>query len=583
MLGQVAFEFRLSIPQIFASILTCVALEVGITFWQKRVILWPASAMLTGNGIAFILRVPGTQHGDWWSFHGVWIYIGVAAVSLLSKYLIRFRGRHIFNPSNFGLVLCFLLLGSSRAEPLEFWWGPLSPWLVLALAIIIAGALGILSRLHLLGIALLFWVTFSVAIGVLGLSGHAMSANWHLGPVADGYFWRVLIFSPEVFIFLSFMITDPKTVPDGRIARRVYAVSIGLLSVLLIAPQTTEFGAKVALLASLTIVCAARPILILLSSAPADSRRGRLLGHLATGGQRLRAARRGALGAGAIAAAAAFAVALVLAGIPARSTAQAGGAAAGAAVANVTVSAEPGVVPIDLPTGRRIARDAVADLDVAADALRRRDASRAAAGAGGAWLAQLRGRIHAAAGGSFVVLAYRVERAHISLEPGVGQGPPRVVSVLEGTVERSTYSGGSLASRATATPFKQSYELALEGSRFVIVAARGPTAATPTRAAGSAAAHPAVASKGTAAFAGVKLTDVAAKVGLHFRQGAFRFGVTPDAPAMMGGGVCWLDYNNDGWMDLFAVNSYSEANAPEWLQHGGFPRSALYENLRAGS
>jgi hypothetical protein len=208
----------------------------------------------------------------------VWIYIVVAAFTQLSKYLIRFRGRHIFNPSNFGLVLCFLLLGSSRAEPLEFWWGPLSPWLVLALAIIIAGALGILSRLHLLGIALLFWVTFSVAIGVLGLSGHAMSANWHLGPVADGYFWRVLIFSPEVFIFLSFMITDPKTVPDGRIARRVYAVSIGLLSVLLIAPQTTEFGAKVALLASLTIVCAAVATLSAAPSAPADSRRGRSSG-----------------------------------------------------------------------------------------------------------------------------------------------------------------------------------------------------------------------------------------------------------------------------------------------------------------
>ena len=89
-----------------------MVLEVAITFWQKRVILWPASAMLTGNGIAFILRVPGTHHGDWWSFHGVWIYVAVAAVSLLSKYLIRFRGRHIFNPSNFGLVLFFLLLGS---------------------------------------------------------------------------------------------------------------------------------------------------------------------------------------------------------------------------------------------------------------------------------------------------------------------------------------------------------------------------------------------------------------------------------------------------------------------------------------
>ena len=48
---------------------------------------------------------------------------------------------------------------------------------------------------------------------------------------------------------------------------------------------------------------------------------------------------------------------------------------------------------------------------------------------------------------------------------------------------------------------------------------------------------------------------------------------------MMGGGVCWLDYNNDGWMDLFAVNSYTDANVPQWLKHGGFPRSALYENV----
>ena len=34
-------------------------------------------------------------------------------------------------------------------------------------------------------------------------------------------------------------------------------------------------------------------------------------------------------------------------------------------------------------------------------------------------------------------------------------------------------------------------------------------------------------------------------------------------PAMMGGGVCWLDYDNDGWMDLFVVNSYADANLPE--------------------
>ena len=104
-LGQVAFDFRLSIAQILVSLLTCAVLEMGIAFRRQHVILWPASALLTGNGVAFILRVPGTEHGDWWSMHGWWIFAGTAAVSLLSKYLIQFRGGHIFNPSNFGLVL----------------------------------------------------------------------------------------------------------------------------------------------------------------------------------------------------------------------------------------------------------------------------------------------------------------------------------------------------------------------------------------------------------------------------------------------------------------------------------------------
>jgi len=55
----------------------------------------------------------------------------------------------------------------------------------------------------------------------------------------------------------------------------------------------------------------------------------------------------------------------------------------------------------------------------------------------------------------------------------------------------------------------------------------------------------------TGPLAGVRLQDVASQVGLDFRQGAFRFGVSNDLAAMMGGGVCWLDYDHDGWLDLF--------------------------------
>ena len=96
---------------------------------------------------------------------------------------------------------------------------------------------------------------------MLALTGHAMLARWHLGPITGFHFWLVLITSPEVLVFLFFMITDPKTAPRSPTHRLVYAVSLGLLASLMIAAATTEFASKVALLSSLAIVCLAMPVL----------------------------------------------------------------------------------------------------------------------------------------------------------------------------------------------------------------------------------------------------------------------------------------------------------------------------------
>jgi Na+-translocating ferredoxin:NAD+ oxidoreductase RnfD subunit len=126
----------------------------------------------------------------------------------------------------------------------------MSAWMALALVVIMVGGLAILTRLKLLEIAVFFWVAFAAGIAVLAASGHAMTARWHLGPVTGWEFWRVLVFSPEILVFLFFMITDPKTIPAGRLGRRLYAVGIALVAVLLIAPQTTEFATKVAILAA---------------------------------------------------------------------------------------------------------------------------------------------------------------------------------------------------------------------------------------------------------------------------------------------------------------------------------------------
>jgi Na+-transporting NADH:ubiquinone oxidoreductase subunit NqrB len=243
-LGQLGLGFRVSVPQILSAILSAAIVEVVWTFVQRREIVWPASAMLTGSGVALILRVVGTERGDHWTWRGWYIFAGVAVLSLLTKYLIRYRGTHLFNPSNVGLVAIFLLLGSTRVEPLDFWWSPLNGWMIAAYALIGLGGLAITARLRLLEMAAAFWVAFAAGIGLLSATGHCMTAAWAFSPVCDTSFWWTVVTSPEVAIFLFFMITDPRTVPSGRTARTAFSVAIAVLAVVLIAPQSTEFGAK---------------------------------------------------------------------------------------------------------------------------------------------------------------------------------------------------------------------------------------------------------------------------------------------------------------------------------------------------
>jgi hypothetical protein len=76
----------------------------------------------------------------------------------------------------------------------------------------------------------------------------------------------------------------------------------------------------------------------------------------------------------------------------------------------------------------------------------------------------------------------------------------------------------------------------------------------------------------------LEFVDVASDVGLDFRQGAFRWGVSGDPAAMEGGGLCWLDFDDDGWLDLYVVNSYAEQEVAKWKAAGGLPRSALFHN-----
>ena len=482
-LGQVGLGFRVSVPQILAAILTCAVLEVALTFRQAKAFVWPASAMLTGSGVALILRVVGTPSHEPWSINALPLFAVVAGLSLLSKYVIKFHGSHVFNPSNIGLVVAFIVLGSSRVEPLDFWWAPLNPWMLAAYAVILVGGLLITRRLHLLALAASFWLVFAVALGLLAASGHCMTANWAFAPVCGPDYWRVIVASPEVMIFLFFMITDPKSVPAGAVGRFVFGALVAVISVLLMAPQTDEFGSKVGLLAGLVVVCAARPLLDRVLPEPrssADDPR-RLASRLAREGRPAIVAARAAL---AIVAVVVLGTGIVAAGTPARGT----------VVPNVSEALNrppTGVDPATLPPitvgqdvvdfDQRLAATGMQDmvvtlaqnLELENQALLRGDESILAAVDHGDRLAEMEARLRdATATGRIQIVHYRFDRIDASLLVPFGKQTGLSIGLAStGTMTQETYDTNGTLLESHASPFDLTFAVRqVTGARWLNVA-----------------------------------------------------------------------------------------------------------------
>jgi Na+-translocating ferredoxin:NAD+ oxidoreductase RnfD subunit len=486
-LGQLVLHFQVSVPQILAAILTCWIIEVVLTFRQSRSIVWPASAMLTGSGVALILRVVGTPADDPWNIFGWHVFAVVAGLSLLTKYVIRYRGSHVFNPSNIGLVVAFVALGSATVEPLDFWWAPLDVSMGLAYAVIIVGGLLITARLKLLALAATFWVALSAGVGILAGSGHCMVANWAFAPVCGFDFWRVIVTSPEVMIFLFFMITDPKTVPAGRVGRVVFGLLVAVVSTLLMAPQTNEFGTKVGLLAGLVIVCAARPFLDRSLPEPrsAADELGRFATRLATGTTGGAGVLRGAARVAVIGAAIlVVGVGIVAAGTPARGIVAPDTAEV---LRRLPRQIDPATLPVISveqevadwdneiagPGMQEVVLALAQNLALEEQALLRKDPSILVAVDHGDRLIEMQGRLdQAIATGTTVVDRYKIDGLDVSLlEPFGKQTGLSLGFAARGTVTRETYDAAGSVTGSESAPFSQTFVMRrATGARWLNVA-----------------------------------------------------------------------------------------------------------------
>lgn len=91
-------------------------------------------------------------------------------------------------------------------------------------------------------------------------------------------------------------------------------------------------------------------------------------------------------------------------------------------------------------------------------------------------------------------------------------------------------------------------------------------------------------SEGTARSGNVRqsaleLVDVAGAVGLDAEHSAFRWDMSMDPVAMMGGGLCWIDVDRDGWLDLFVTDTWSDGEWGKWDSSGGLPTTRIFRNV----
>lgn len=181
-LGQTWLGWSVTPLEIALSVGTAVAVDVGWTRWRGGRPVVPLSALITGLGIAMLLRssYPLT-------------FVLAAGLAIASKHLIRRPdGRHRFNPSNFGLVATLALTnGLTMVTPGQ--WG--TSGLVL-FAVVAAGAL-VVSRAGALRLSLLYLASY-VAVAPL----------FHHG----GFAWSETL-GGEVLAFAFFTVTDPQTAP----------------------------------------------------------------------------------------------------------------------------------------------------------------------------------------------------------------------------------------------------------------------------------------------------------------------------------------------------------------------------------
>jgi enediyne biosynthesis protein E5 len=204
--GQLEFGILESWGRTLLAIATSMAMEIILA--RLMVGKWPhlASAYISGISVGILVRSPF-----------LWPYALCAALSILSKYVLRWRGRHLWNPSNFG-VSAMLFLYPVAVASLSIQWGN-TLWPMVTIWCVGSIIIYRLRRFHICA-------TYVGTFLLLSWIRSEVTGNTWLSAVAP-------LTGPMYQLFVFFMITDPRSTVRGWRSQCVVASLVAVAEMVL--------------------------------------------------------------------------------------------------------------------------------------------------------------------------------------------------------------------------------------------------------------------------------------------------------------------------------------------------------------
>jgi len=198
--GVVRLDFDVTLPRAALLLGTALLAQAVCTRLWKLPAFDPKSALISGLSLCLLLRTGSPL-----------LAFTAAVVTVASKFVLRIGGKHVFNPTNFGIVALMLATGQVWVSPGQ--WGN-AAFFAFLLACLGGLVVNRAARSDVTYAFLAFYL--AVLFGRALWLGQPMAVPLH--QLGSGAF----------LIFTFFMISDPKTTPDSRAGRILFALLVAL-------------------------------------------------------------------------------------------------------------------------------------------------------------------------------------------------------------------------------------------------------------------------------------------------------------------------------------------------------------------